>query len=352
MNRETRKEEHLKYSLELAEEVDRNGFADIELIHNSLPELSWSEIDTSTAFLGKELEAPILINAITGGTEVAGSINAAFARVAGQCRIALAVGSQTAALDDAVLEYTFRIARKENPHGVILANVGALSSPDAAMRAVEMVEADGLQIHLNVPQELAMGEGDRDFRGILENVSRIGMGVSVPVVVKEVGFGLSRDVVLRLYDAGVRYLDIGGWGGTNFVAIENLRFQEGYGRHFLDWGIPTAASLLEAVSLGLPVHLIASGGIRTSLALAKAVALGAEIVGIAGPFLKVLMNESEEELQVHIRKLIEGLKSVMLLTGSRDLDQLRRQPVVVLGRTKEWLDQRGIDTSRLARRTV
>lgn len=350
MKRQARKLEHIKYSLELSGEPVTSGFADVELVHNALPELTWSEIDTSLTFLGKRLAAPFLINAMTGGTETAEAINAALGRAAQQCHIALAVGSQTAALADPQLAETFRAARRENPGGVVLANLGAQASPEMAVKAVEMVEADGLQLHLNVPQELAMAEGDRDFRGVLNRIGQTVRLLPVPVIVKEVGFGLSRDVVRRLFDAGVRYLDVSGRGGTNFVAIENCRSGAGCGRHFPDWGIPTAVSLLEAASLALPVRLIASGGIRTAVEAAKALAIGAETVGIAGPFLQILMNESEEALCRHIRQLADGLKAIMLMTGSANLSDLRQQPVIVLGKTREWLEQRGIDTSSLARR--
>jgi isopentenyl-diphosphate delta-isomerase len=205
-----------------------------------------------------------------------------------------------------------------------------------------MIQADGLQLHFNIPQELAMREGDRDFRGILENVARIVENCPVPVIAKEVGFGFSREAVEKLYAVGIRLFDNGGSGGTNFLAIEDQRDGQ-FDRQMDYWGIPTAASLAEIVSLQLPIQIVASGGIRTAHDIAKAIAMGADMVGITGLFLKILINEGPEELVRRIEKLLYQLQSVFLMSGARDWRHLRNKPVLILAKTAEWLRAREID---------
>ncbi len=232
-----------------------------------------------------------------------------------------------------------------HPDGVILANVAARVSCQEACKAVDMIQADGLQLHFNIPQELAMREGDRNFRGILENVARIVEACPVPVIAKEVGFGFSMETVKKLYGAGIKIFDNGGSGGTNFLTIEDQR--DGMFNHQLDcWGIPTAASLAEIVSLQLPVNIVASGGMRTATDIAKAIAMGAEIIGITGLFLKILLNEGQEELDRCIENLLYQLKSIFLMSGARNCRDLRGKPVLILSSLAEWLRARDIDPKK------
>jgi len=273
--RQTRKLDHIKYALQMDDPFGDNGFSDIHLIHQSLPELAFEEVDPATVFLNKKIAAPLLINAMTGGNKELAKINQSMARIARKTRIAMAVGSQKAGLEDPELRFTYTIAREENPDGVLLANLSASCLPEEADAAVEMIKADGMQLFLNAPQELVMEEGERDFRHILRNIRAIQERVRVPVIVKEVGFGMSKETITRLYEAGVRYVDVGGSGGTNFIYIENCRQQGKDSRsEITHWGIPTAISLLEGLSLQLPVSFIASGGITSVLEAAKALALG------------------------------------------------------------------------------
>jgi isopentenyl-diphosphate delta-isomerase len=327
-----------------------NGFADISLLYEALPDLNLAEIDTTLVFMDKKLQAPLLINAMTGGHPELKHLNRSLAAVAARTGIAMAVGSQTAGLEDPGVRDTYYIARAANPDGLLLANVSALTPPPQVKEAVEMIAADGVQLHLNVAQELAMPEGDRNFRGTLANIKKIAAISEVPVIVKEVGFGLSREAVGKLYEVGVRYIDIGGKGGTDFVRIEQMRSGCTCPDFCQNIGISAANSLLEALSLDLPGAVLASGGFRGGNDLVCALALGARLVGMASHFLQVLVRGSEKELEEHIRMLIENLRQMMLMAGAANLPELAEKPVVITGKTAEWLIRRGIDIDRYARR--
>ena len=348
--RQIRKLEHIKYALAEPKDTVRSGLEDVRLVHQAVVELGIDDIDPGYRFQGKKMSAPLVINAITGGNREVTDINRQLARAAQKAGIALAVGSQAAALEDPTLSDTFAVVRQENPDGVMIANVGCLTPPEMAARAVEMIEADALQVHLNIPQELAMREGERDFKGALENLGRIIKHIPVPVIAKEVGFGISRETARRLFEAGVEWIDIGGRGGTNFVTIERLRGSDEFGPEMEDWGITTAVSLVETLSTGLPLRCIATGGIRNPLEAVKCIGLGADLVGVAGHFLRLLVKGSEYILEQELQRFINGFRSVMLMTDSRDLQQLEASPLVITGKTREWLEQRGIDTCRYARR--
>lgn len=349
MIRSLRKADHLRIAARLADGPSTNGFEDIHLLNDSVPELSLADIDFSCIFLSKKLAYPIIINAITGGTDEAGRINRSLAALTRKYGLAMAVGSQTLAIHDPALRHTFSVVREENPDGIILANVSALSPVNEALRAVEMVQADGLQLHFNAAQELAMPEGDRDFTGMIDNVARLVEQSPVPVIAKEVGFGFSREAAGKLWEAGVQYFDIGGKGGTNFVAIEDQR-QGLFAHEFDDWGIPTAVSLTELLTLEHPVQLIATGGIRTALDGVKALAVGAHLVGMAGSLLKILVNQGETALEEYLNGYLYRLKAGLLLTGAKNVEKLQQKPVIILGKTADWLTARGIDVSLWARR--
>lgn len=350
IQRQKRKLDHIGYALRLRKSEASSGFEEIRLINDSLPGFSLGDVDTTCVFMGKRLAAPLLINAITGGHPAVASINKSLARVARQTGVAMAVGSQMAGLEDPGLRHTYEVARQENPDGVLLANLSAGAPPELAAAAVEMISADGLQLYLNVPQELAMREGDRDFNGVIDNIRDVTAGLSVPIVVKEVGFGLSRETISAIYGAGVRHVDVGGQGGTNFIEIEDMRSGEKSSKGVLNWGIPTAVSLLEGLSLELPILMIASGGLETGVDVAKAVALGAGMAGMAKIFLEELTDKSEEGLINKISGIINELRLVMLMSGAKNLAHLVKKPVLVTGRVAEWMIRRGIDIDKYARR--
>lgn len=351
MLRQQRKQDHIEYALKLGEPEITNGFEDIYLMNNSLSCLKLDHIDTTCFFMGKKLQAPLLINAITGGHPSVMKINSSLAKAARQTGIAMAVGSQMSGLENSEVQQTYEIARQENPDGVVLANLNAAgASPEQAAAAVKMISADGLQLHLNIPQELAMQEGDRDFSNLLTNISAVVSALDVPVIIKEVGFGLSGETIAALYNMGVRYVDVGGQGGTNFIAIESMRSGQETSNGMLNWGIPTAVSLLEGLGLGLPLYIIASGGLKTGIDVAKAITLGAHLAGIAKPFLKELMEKSEEALLSKIAGIIHELRLVMLMSGAKNLEQMKKKPVIITGKVAEWTLRRGIDVSSYAQR--
>ena len=261
----------------------------------------------------------------------------------------MAVGSQTIALEEPGWKESFSVVREYNPDGIIIANLSAAASIDNARAAIGMINADALQLHFNVPQELAMREGDRYFKGIIEQVARIVETSPVPIIAKEVGFGFSHESVQRLYDAGVRIFDTGGQGGTNFIAIEDKRGGAFQGE--LDsWGIPTAVSLLEILASNLPVKIIASGGIRSPLDAAKSLALGADMVGIAGCLLRILLHQGAYELDRWLNDFLYQLQAVFLMCGAGDTKGIREKPVIILGPTAEWLRARAIDPTQWAKR--
>lgn len=349
--REERKRTHITHAVSLEDGPLFAGWDDIHLVHQALAQYDLKEIDTEITLFGKKIRQPLIINAITGGAAGLDKINSSLARVAKEAGVGLAVGSQTAGLQNKEVRHTYEIVRKINPHGLVMANISALAKPQEARAAVEMIEADVLQIHLNSTQELLMAEGDREFVRTQENIRQIIEEVPVPCLVKEVGFGISKETAARLYELGVRSIDISGAGGTNFAAIELARKpQQESWDSMRFWGITSACSLLEVASLRLPFSIIASGGIVSSLDIVKALGLGADAAAIAGFFLKILVQKGEEELLKSVQKIQEELKILLLMVGARTIADLSAIPLVVSGFTRTWCEQRGIDLSHYAKR--
>src|SRR5665648_85904 len=243
--RRVRKKEHIENYLKTSFRGD-TLMGDVFLSHNALPNLNFEDIDISSSFLGKKIAYPVLINAMTGGSEFSSDINRNLAELALEFNIPMAVGSQTIALEDENCCESFKVVREiVGPNGIVISNLSGTATPDDVKRAMEIIDADALQIHLNMAQEIVMEEGDRDFRGILDNIERIAKVIDKPLIVKEVGFGISNEVANRLYNVGVRCIDVSGYGGTNFIEIENLRNQEMDFSEIYSWGIPTAAALIQ-----------------------------------------------------------------------------------------------------------
>lgn len=352
--RKKRKLDHLQLVQVLEDGPAETGLKDIHFVHNCLPEVDLSAIDITTQFCQKEIAAPLMINAVTGGVPRAEKVNRVFAAVARKLGIPMAVGSQAAALEDPGVRHSYEIVREKNPDGFIIANVGVSVSPEQAREAIKLVNADALQVHLNAPQEIMMpkGEGDLCFQGRLATVAQIVKSVNVPVIVKEVGFGIAREQALRLLATGAHAVDIGGKGGTNFINIEGSRAGSRCVQPFLGWGLATAVSLVEVVeSVGFQMEIVATGGIRSGLDVARVLSLGAGLAGVAGPLVRSFYQGGEEAVENYMGRLLEELKQVMLMLGTPDLPALRRRPLVILGETGEWLERRGFDLNRFACRS-
>ena len=334
-----RKEDHIDIVLEggrVASRLDA-GFDRVRFVHCALPELDLDAIDLSTRFLGRPLKAPFLISAMTGGPARAESINAHLAEAAQALGIALGVGSQRIAIEDGSAGGLGADLRRRAPDIALFANLGAAQllaagGLDAARRAVEMIGADALVIHLNPLQEAIQQGGDRDWRGVLDRIGSLCAGLSAPVVVKEVGFGLSGAVARRLADCGVAALDVAGAGGTNWALVEGER---GTGRSravataFADWGIPTAQAVVEVRAACPDLPLIASGGVRHGVDAAKAIRLGADLVGQAAGTLKAAITSTEAVVE-HFSQMTDQLRIACFATGAADLDALRRAPLATM----------------------
>ena len=358
---EKRKQRHIRLSLEENVQADvGTGFEDVRLIHRALPEIDLEDVSTSVDLFGKGLSAPLIISAITGGTENAKRINSTLATVAEELGIGIGVGSQRVALENPSTEHTFSVVREKAPSTLVVGNLGCpqLSlgwGVPEARRCIEMIRADALAIHMNPLQEAVQVEGETRYRGILDKVREVVEGIDVPLVMKETGCGIAFETAIELENAGVEGLDVSGVGGTSWAAVEHhiakevrQRDQEFLGEALWNWGIPTAISVVETSS-STTLKIVASGGIRTGVEMAKAIALGADAVGIAQPFL-VKAVEGRDALREHIQRILLEFRTVMFLVGARDIEDLKRVRVVILGRTAEWLRARGFKPGEYALR--
>lgn len=360
---EERKQRHLRISLEENVEADiGTGFEDVRLIHRALPEIDLDEVSTETEIFGRSLASPLIISAITGGTDYAKEINVTLASVAEEMGIGIGVGSQRIALEDPSREHTFSIVREKAPSVLVMGNIGCpqLSlgwGPDEAQRCVDMIAADALVIHMNPLQEAVQLRGETRYRDVLDKVQQVVTEVNVPVVLKETGCGIAFEEAVKLEKAGVAGLDVSGAGGTSWSAVEHhiakleeKQDQEALGEALWNWGIPTAISIVETgQTTGLKI--IASGGLRTGLEMAKAIALGADAVGIAKPFLEKAVK-GPDALKEHIGNILLEFRTVMFLVGAKNIEELGRVPVVILGRTAEWLRLRGFNPDSYALREI
>ena len=339
MTTEQRKKDHIRICLEEDVESQKTGFEEIFLIHKSLPELNLKEIDTSTEFLGKKLNLPLTIASITGGTEQAKQINKDLAEIAEKKRIGFSLGSQRAMIEDPELKETYYV-RDVAPNVLLFGNIGITQvkkfDTNKIKKALESVKADALCVHINPAQEPFQKNGDLDFRGSTSSLKKLCEELGYPVIGKEVGFGISREVAKKLKEIGVKAIDIGGFGGTNWVIVDGLISRTDY-RGFVDWGIPTPISILES-KIGLPI--IATGGIRSGVDIAKSIALGAAICGIALPFLKILKEKGKQGVENYIDNLQKELRITMFLTGCKNINELKNTKYVLTGKIKDWAEQR------------
>jgi isopentenyl-diphosphate Delta-isomerase len=323
------------------------GFERYEFEHNAVPEISLSDVDLSTSFLGKVIAAPLMISSMTGGYSEATLLNQRFAETAERFRIPLGVGSMRQALENSSYRDSFAIVRKYAPSVQIFANIGAPEVAKGLMDSdirtmLDLLEADGLIVHFNAAQELFQPEGNTDFRHVLDRLNDVTAKISVPVIAKEVGCGISASVAKRLIEAGVKVIDVAGAGGTSWQKVEEIRYTRQFGKEarfsapaleeLLNWGIPTAQCLKEVTELKKAhqqfstVEIIASGGIKSGVDIAKSLALGANLGASAGHLLKAL---HEGTLELTIESWLNDLRAVMFLSGAASIEELRSKSLIV-----------------------
>ncbi len=335
----SRKQDHLRICAESRVEAGFSGFSDVRLVHAALPECSLSEIDTEVRFLGHRLASPLFIAAMTGGHRDAIPVNRNLAAAAEHFGIGMGVGSQRAALEDPDLEDSFTVVREAAPRAFLCANLGVVQLRDHgiewAERAVEMIDAQAICIHANFLQEAIMPEGDHDAKGCLGALGTLCRELGVPVIAKETGAGISREMAEQLWAAGVSAIDIGGLGGTSWARVECIRSPESpsarMGGRFADWGIPTVVSLREVAGTG---PIIATGGVRSGLDMAKALALGADLCGMALPLLAPAM-ESGDAVMREIEGYTKELAVAMFLSGARTVKSMRKARTWITGTTRQ-----------------
>ena len=329
---QTRKADHLRICLEENVNFNQttNGLEQYRFSHCCLPEINRDEIDITTDILSKKLGAPLLISSMTGGTEQAGKINYRLAEVAQYYKIAMGVGSQRVAVENPQVAGTFAV-RNVAPDILLFANLGAVQlnyeyGLEECQRVIDLLEADALILHLNPLQECVQTKGDTNFRGLLAKIAILCEKLPVPVIAKEVGNGISGAMAQKLIDAGVAAIDIAGAGGTSWAKVESERAQDSMqrrlGETFADWGLPTADCIASIRAIAPKVPLIASGGLRNGLEVAKAIALGADIAGLAWPFLQAAA-ESEDALHALVKVLMAEITTVLFCTGNATLSDLK-----------------------------
>ncbi len=353
-----RKIEHV--SVALAEDVavpQRANWNDIKFVHQALPEVNLDEIDTAVNFLGHTLRYPIFISSLTGGHPDVTNINRNLARAAEQYGLALGVGSQRAAIVNPEVVPSYAVTRQEAPNAFLIANIGAPQlitqarhapfTLEQVQRAIEMIEANALAVHMNSLQEATQPEGDRRAVGQVAALKRLTGQMNVPVIAKETGAGVCREQAFLLRSCGVAAIDVGGAGGSSMAVMEAARSRARGDRQtmdlgllYSDWGIATPTAIVEASSAQLP--LISTGGVRTGLDVARALALGATLVGMGFPFLKAA-SESYEKVCELVETVVAELKVAMQLSGSSSIARLRQADVVVTGEARNWLILRGFD---------
>ena len=359
---EKRKADHIKICLNQKAQARKatTGFEDVHFVHRALPEIDKQKIDLYTTVFGHRFAAPLIVGAMTGGTAEAARINASIAEAVEKLHLGMGVGSQRAAIEDAKLEKTFAIARKKAPTAFLIANVGGVQLVHGyglkeVKKAIEIIDADAVAIHLNSLQEAVQPEGQTSFKGVLAKIGEVTRELDKPVIVKETGSGIAAEEAQKLEAAGVKGIDIGGAGGTSFAAVEYYRakgqennVQRLLGDAFWDWGIPTVVSLAEATQT-VKIPVIASGGVRNGADIAKALALGASLASLSQPVLQAAVKGAKETENI-LSFLIEELRNVMFLVGAEKVEHLAKTPIVVTGKTAAWLKTRGFNVESYARR--
>ena len=357
-----RKDDHLRLVTKKPVEARKKttGAEDIHLIHRALPEASIDEIDTNVELFGKKLGSPIIISGMTGGTEEALKINKILAKASEKTRVGMGLGSQRPMLENPKLAYTYQV-RKYAPNILLLGNIGLpqLISGypiETVLEAQEIIGSDALVVHLNALQETIQPEGETSFRGGIKSLRELCAKSKYPIIAKETGAGISRLEAGLLLEAGVSGIDVGGAGGTSWAGVESYRLGETGGKPnigdtFWDWGIPTAISLVETKKcVGDSIPVIATGGIRDGITIVKMLALGANAAGIALPVLRQAYLHGEKGVISYLNQLQKEIRIAMFLVGATTIEDLKHVPLVITGKTAEWLIRRGYDPSEYAQR--
>lgn len=349
----SRKDDHVRLATEqAAERQSASDFDDVTFMHQALRAIDLSDVSSQVQLFGKTWQSPIFINAMTGGTTSTGEINAKLARVARETNTPIASGSMSRVLKHPEVAESYRVLRSENPDGIVLANLSANATLDEARTVVDLLEADAIQIHINSAQEVVMAEGDREFGHWPRNIAELTSGLDVPVIVKEVGFGVSNETLIDLIELGVTAVDVSGRGGTNFAKIESSRRAGATFRALDNWGLSTVCSLLDVriTARENNVTIFASGGVRGPLDVARSIALGATAVGVAGGFLHTLQHGGEEALVHEIHAWREQLAAVQALVGASRPEELQQTSILLRSNVREFCELRGIDAAAYAKR--
>lgn len=347
----SRKQQHVELTLsrDVSFQGKSPGFERFEFEHNALPELNVSEVDPSTTFLGKRVSLPIILSSMTGGYKDALRINRGLAEVCAEKGLAMGVGSQRQAMEASTHHRSYSVVREVAKNIPLFGNIGAaevakLKNAKSVQKLVDLIQADGLAVHLNPLQEFLQPEGEANFRGVLDGIAMLVRDLSVPVLVKEIGAGISASVARRLIDSGVRVIDVAGAGGTSWAGVEILRrngVRNGKNRRsanrdfaasFWDWGIPTVDALRQVGSLKdlhTDLVVLSSGGIASGLDVAKSIALGADLAGAARPMLKALNRGGRRGLLAFLESWEMELRGAMFLTGSATLKELQQQRLLL-----------------------
>lgn len=343
-----RKDEHIKIALSEDVEVGSTLLDEVTIIHNALPEINIDEVDISVEIFRKKLNAPLIVGALTGGTRLSAKINDVLSRIVEKFCIGMYVGSQRVGIERPETRWTFEVVKKNAPNALKIANLGAPQIAkldekkliDWCLDAVNMINADALSIHLNPAQEVFQPEGEPQFRDVLSKIKYIVKNIDVPVIVKEVGSGISKEVAEKLSQIGVQGLDVAGYGGTSFILIESIRNNvlREVAKNFKSWGIPTAVSICEVREVFQGI-VIASGGIRSGLDGVKALTLGSNVFSMSRPFL-IHALKGLEEVESFVQKVINEVKIAMFLSGTRKIEELWKVPIVLGKNLLSWIIQR------------
>jgi isopentenyl-diphosphate delta-isomerase len=349
-----RKYEHLKIATKYPKQDSYTGFEDVLLVHEALSNFNFSDVDTSIFFIKENISMPLLISSMTGGFKEAEKVNRRLAEAAQRNLIPIGVGSIRAAIEEKKFIKSYSIVREVAPDVPVISNIGiqqlVKGGVSLAEEAVELINADALAIHLNKLQELIMPEGEPNQSGAVEVLREVIRKLKVKVIIKETGCGISKEIALLASHLKINYVDVGGSGGTNFAVIEGIRAKKirdveklELSKKFSSWGIPTAISVLEAKSVG-GIEVIASGGIRNGLEVAKSIILGSCCAGVARPFLEAAIK-GPKFLEKTINRFKNELTATMFLVGARSVEELKTKPYVLTGTVRDWVIQRKLTQS-------